>query len=212
VPNRYAGKKFIHELEDYAQWKELHLYEALRKMPIELPYIRKFMKDLVKFLDPLMEDASSLEPAEVIALLRNSLDYDRVCTEEDLPSPDDVKIQNINEFQLAATKFTDLQSFLDYTDTFQDELVHDKDGVSLMTIHKAKGLQFPVVFVVGMVEGIMPPKKADIEEERRVCFVSISRAMKLLYLSYSHNHLGQPAKKSIFLDEILGIKDKETPS
>jgi DNA helicase-2/ATP-dependent DNA helicase PcrA len=181
-------------------------------MPIELPYIRKFMKDLVKFLDPLMEDASSLEPAEVIALLRNSLDYDRVCTEEDLPSPDDVKIQNINEFQLAATKFTDLQSFLDYTDTFQDELVHDKDGVSLMTIHKAKGLQFPVVFVVGMVEGIMPPKKADIEEERRVCFVSISRAMKLLYLSYSHNHLGQPAKKSIFLDEILGIKDKETPS
>ena len=124
----------------------------------------------------------------------------------------DVKIQNINEFQLAATRFTDIQSFLDYTDTFQDALVHDKDGVSLMTIHKAKGLEFPVVFVVGLVEGIMPTKKGDIEEERRICFVACSRAMKLLYLSYSHTHLGQPAKKSIFLDEIIGVEENEVIS
>ena len=50
-----------------------------------------------------------------------------------------------------------------------------------MTIHKAKGLEFPVVFVVGLVEGILPSKKGDIEEERRICFVAMSRAMKLLY-------------------------------
>ncbi len=207
IPNRYVGKKFIAELEDYAQWKELHLYEALRKMPIELPYIRKFMKDLVKFLDPLMEDANSLGPAEIIQLLRSTLDYDRYITDDDIPSPDDVKIQNINEFQLAATRFTDIQNFLEYTDSFQDESVHDKDGVSLMTIHKAKGLEFPVVFVVGLVEGIMPTKKGDIEEERRICFVAISRAMKILYLSYSHSHLNQPARKSIFLDEILEAEE-----
>ena len=142
-------------------------------------------------------------------MLRSTLDYDRYITDDDIPSPDDVKIQNINEFQLAATRFTDIQSFLDYTDTFQDELVHDKDGVSLMTIHKAKGLEFSVVFVVGLLEGIMPVKKGDIEEERRICFVAISRAMKLLYLSYSHSHLGQPAKKSIFLDEILEVEEDE---
>ena len=78
-----------------------------------------------------------------------------------------------------------------------------------MTIHKAKGLEFPVVFVIGLVEGIIPTKKGDIEEERRICFVGISRAMRLLYLSYSHTYLGQPAKKSIFLDEILGVKKED---
>ena len=73
-----------------------------------------------------------------------------------------------------------------------------------MTIHKAKGLEFPVVFVIGLVEGIIPTKKGDLEEERRIGFVGISRAMQLLYLSWSHTYLGQPSKKSLFLYEVLG--------
>ena len=80
-----------------------------------------------------------------------------------------------------------------------------------MTIHKAKGLEFPVVFLLGLVENILPSKKGNLEEERRICFVGISRAMKLLYLSQSLTYLGQPAKKSIFLDEILGIKVSNEP-
>jgi DNA helicase-2/ATP-dependent DNA helicase PcrA len=78
-----------------------------------------------------------------------------------------------------------------------------------MTVHRSKGLEFPVVFIVGLVENILPSKKGNLEEERRICFVGMSRAMKLLYLSHSLTYLGQPAKKSIFLDEILG---KKTPS
>jgi ATP-dependent DNA helicase UvrD/PcrA len=65
-------------------------------------------------------------------------------------------------------------------------------------------LEFPVVFLVGMVENILPSKKGNLEEERRICFVAISRAMKLLYLSHSLTYLGTPSKRSIFLDEILG--------
>jgi DNA helicase-2/ATP-dependent DNA helicase PcrA len=63
------------------------------------------------------------------------------------------------------------------------------------------------VFLVGLVEGILPSKKGDLEEERRICFVAMSRAMKLLYLSHCLSYLGQPAKKSIFLDEITGTLD-----
>ena len=108
---------------------------------------------------------------------------------------------------LAATRFKDIRSFLDYTETFEDESVSDnKEGVNLMTIHKAKGLEFPVVFVIGMVEGIMPSKKGDTEEERRIAFVGMSRAMNLLYLSHTLSYLGQPSKKSIFLDEIQGSR------
>ena len=160
-------------------------------------------------MDPLVKDAKNIEPAELINLLRASLDIDRYITDEDIPSPDDVKIYNLNQLQLAATRYNDIEAFLKYTETFQDEAVSDnKDGVSLMTIHKAKGLEFPAVFLIGMVEGILPTKKSEnIEEERRICFVAISRAMQLLYLSHSITYLGQPAKKSIFLTEILDEKD-----
>jgi len=180
-------------------------------MPVELIYVRRNVKELIKFLDPLIDDSENLEPSELIGLLRVSLDYDRYITDEDIPSPDDVKIANINQLQLAATRYQEISSFLEYTETFQDESVSDnKEGVSLMTIHKAKGLEFPVVFLVGLVEGIMPTKKGDMEEERRICFVGISRAMDLLYLSYSHTYLNQAVKKSIFLDEILDKKESET--
>ena len=201
-PNRYIGRKFIGELERFAAKNGLHLYAALRSMPIELPYVRKNIKDMIQFLDPLMEQP--LEPGELISLLRGALDYDRLICEEEVPTPDDQQIANLNQLQLAASKYGDIASFLSYTDTFQGETANDKDGVSLMTIHKAKGLQFPVVFVIGLVEGISPSKRGDLEEERRICFVGISRAMQKLYLAYSHTYLGQTAKKSIFLDEILG--------
>jgi len=108
------------------------------------------------------------------------------------------KIANINQLQIAANNYGTIPALLNYTDSFKDELPNDKNGVSLMTIHKAKGLEFPVVFVIGMVEGMLPNKQGDIEEERRVAFVGLSRAMTHLYLTYSRCHLGRDVKKSIF--------------
>lgn len=209
VPNRYVSRKFIQELEEFSSQRNVHLYEGLKSMGIDIPYIRKYIKDFISFIDPLMDYAGNMSPAEVIGIIRSTLDYDRHVTDEDIPSPDDVKIQNINQLQLAASKYTGIQSFLDYVDTFQEETVNDKDGVSLMTIHKAKGLEFPVVFLIGLVEGITPTKKGDMEEERRIVFVGISRAMHLLYLSYSLSYMNQPCRKSMFLDEIMGMKEPE---
>jgi len=206
VPVRYIGRKVVTQLEEEAAGKGVHLYEALKSFRPDTPFIRKNVREFVSFLDPLTQLAHTLHPAEVINLLRNNLDYDRYVTDEDIPTPDDSKIQNLNQLQLAATRFSGIKAFLEYTETFRDESTNDEEGVSLMTIHKAKGLEFPVVFVVGLVEGILPSKKGDIEEERRICFVAMSRAMKLLFLSWSHTYLGQPAKKSIFLDEAMGVK------
>ncbi|MES0447674.1 MAG: ATP-dependent helicase, partial [Desulfobacterales bacterium] len=213
VPNRYIGRRFMAELDEFAADKNMHLYEKLISMPIELIYIRKNVREFIQFMDPLIKDAENFQPAELVQLLRVSLDYDRFITDDDMPSPDDVKIENLNQLQLAAARFNNIGSFIEYTETFQNESVSDnKEGVRLMTIHKAKGLEFPVVFVVGLVENILPSKKGNIEEERRICFVAISRAMKLLYLSHSLTYLGQPAKKSRFLDEILGAKETGTNS
>lgn len=210
TPNRYIGRKFMSELDEFKSGTDMHLYEKLCKMPIELPYIRKNVKEFIKFIDPLIEDAEELQPGELIQLLRVSLDYDRYITEDDLPGPDDIKIENLNQLQLSAARFDDIGSFIKYTQTFQEQSVSDnKVGVRLMTIHKSKGLEFPVVFLIGMVENILPSKRGNLEEERRICFVGISRAMKLLYLSWSVTYMGQPAKKSIFLDEILDAKNQD---
>jgi DNA helicase-2/ATP-dependent DNA helicase PcrA len=210
VPNRYIGRKFIAELEEFKPGGGQHLYEKLKAMPVELPYIRKNVREFIQLIDPLIEDAGNRHPSEVINFLRVALDYDRAITDDDIPNPDDVKIENLNQLQLAAARFNSIQAFIDYTETFQDEAVsYNREGVRLMTIHKAKGLEFPVVFLVGLVENILPSKKGNIEEERRICFVACSRAMKLLYLSHSKTYLNQPATRSPFLDEILGTKEPD---
>jgi DNA helicase II / ATP-dependent DNA helicase PcrA len=213
VPNRYIGRKFMAELDEFQPGSSLHLYEKLLSMPIELPYIRKNVREFIQLIDPLIADAETLQPAELIQLLRSALDYDRYITDDDMPSPDDVKIENLNQLVMAASRFNNIPAFIEYTETFQNEAVSDnRNGVRLMTVHRSKGLEFPVVFLVGMVENILPSKKGNLEEERRICFVAISRAMKLLYLSHSLTYLGTPAKRSIFLDEILGnIQPQTTP-
>jgi DNA helicase-2/ATP-dependent DNA helicase PcrA len=208
IPNRYIGRKFMTDLDDFQNDSDMHLYEKLISMPVDLPYIRKNVREFIQFIDPLIEDSANQQPSEVIQLLRVALDYDRFITDDDMPSPDDVKIENLNQLVMAAARFNDIRSFLDYTETFQNESVSDnRDGLKLMTVHRSKGLEFPVVFLVGLVENILPSKKGNLEEERRICFVGMSRAMKLLYLSHSLTYLGQPAKRSIFLDEILGTKN-----
>jgi len=206
VPNRYISRKFVQELAEFSSKTNVHLFEGLKSMPVDLPYIRKNVKDFISFINPLADYAPNLEPSEVIQMIRGQLDYDRFITDEDIPTPDDVKIANLNQLQLSAARYSSIRDFLDYTDSFDEQMSNDKEGVALMTIHKAKGLEFAVVFCIGLVEGITPTKKGDLEEERRIVFVGISRAMKILYISYSHTYLGQAAKKSLFIDEILGIQ------
>ncbi len=202
IPNRYIGKTFITGLEEFSGKRNIHLYQGLKAMPIGVPYLRKFVKEFISLIDPLIRDVNQLEPAEIIHILRDGLDYDRFISDDDVPAPDDSKIENINQLQLVAAKYQDISALLNYTETFKEEISNNKDGVSLMTVHKSKGLEFPVVFLVGMIEGVMPNKQGEIEEERRICFVGMSRAMNMLYLTYPQNHMGRSIKRSRFLDEI----------
>ncbi|MDA3789154.1 MAG: ATP-dependent helicase [Desulfobacula sp.] len=202
IPNRYIGRRFMTDLEQFAEKRNVNLYQALKSMPIDVPYLRKYVKEFISIIDPLIKNKDQIEPSEMVHILREGLDYDRFIAEDDIPSPDDSKIENINQLQIAANKYTNIQSLLNYTDSFKEEQSKDKNGVSLMTIHKSKGLEFPVVFVIGWMEGVLPNKQGDVEEERRIGFVSMSRAMQKLYLSYPQKYQGRSIKKSRFLDEI----------
>ena len=83
VPNRYIGRKFMAELDEFQPGSSLHLYDKLKSMPIELPYIRKNVREFIQLIDPLIADAETLQPAELIQLLRSALDYDRFVTDSD---------------------------------------------------------------------------------------------------------------------------------
>ena len=208
IPNRYIGRKFVTEVQEYSTQKDVHLWDGLKSIPIDVPYLKQNVRVFKGLLEPLIKDSPRMNPAEVIHILRESLNYEAYIAEDDIPSPDDSKIANINELQMVANKFDDIKSLLNYSETFKEELSNDENGVSLMTIHKSKGLEFPVIFLIGLVEGVLPNKQADIEEERRVCFVGMSRAMNLLYLTFPHTRMGKKVKRSSFLDEIM---DDELP-
>jgi len=205
IPNRYIGKRFINQLEEYAD-NQGNLYQVLKKMPVDVPYLRKNIREFTQLIDSLIKRKDITEPAEMILMIREALDYDNWITEDDIQRPDDNLIANINQLQMAASKYQTIPALLNYADSFKELNRKSEDGVSLMTIHKAKGLEFPIVFVIGFVDGVLPNCQGDVEEERRIAFVGISRAMKLLYLSYSTSYLGRAVKISPFLEEILGKK------
>lgn len=135
-------------------------------------------------------------------ILLEALNYDRAVTDDEIPFPDDSRIANINKFHFLAAKYKDITLLLKFTDSFQDESANEGNGVSLMTMHKAKRLKFPYVFVIGLIEGILPNPQGDIEEERRIAFVALCRAMEKLYFSYLLSYQESPENKSQFLDEV----------
>ncbi len=120
-------------------------------------------------------------------------------------------LESLDQLQMAAGWYENLCEFLEYAESVRNNSGKDENGVTLSTVHKAKGLEFPVVFVIGMIEGVMPNAKGDGEEERRIAFVAMSRAMRLLYLSHSMTYLGRAARPSSFIAEALKRKEVVKP-
>jgi DNA helicase-2/ATP-dependent DNA helicase PcrA len=131
------------------------------------------------------------------------------------------RIENIRELVSAAVEFEEshggqatLSEFLESVALVSEtDNLDDGEGVTLMTLHSAKGLEFPVVFITGMEDGVFPITRAieepeDLEEERRLCYVGMTRAKELLYLTRAQSRIlyGRTSNNppSMFLDEIPG--------
>lgn len=112
------------------------------------------------------------------------------------------RLENIKELRSVATEFQELGTFLEnvalveheYTPTTEKNSEEKRDAVTLMTLHAAKGLEFSIVFMVGMEEGLFPHSRAlmdkeELEEERRLCYVGITRAKEQLYMSFANRRL-----------------------
>ncbi len=155
-----------------------------------------------------IEELEKTPPAK---LLRDILDTTEYLKKYNQDLPEDAeRIENVAELLSMAAQFTSLTQFLENVALLQDNYFIDTDksfgaaprgGVNLMSLHSAKGLEFEVVFLVGMEDGLLPHSNslfdhASIEEERRLCYVGITRAKQNLYLSFSRSRFQYGIRKS----------------
>ncbi|MEG0467871.1 MAG: UvrD-helicase domain-containing protein [Mucinivorans sp.] len=201
LPSRKLGRVFLSELTDIAQQEGLSLYEAL-KLYINNKELNK--SGAVEFID-LIESIKVevqnktisdtvqyiLDRSKLSDALQQDGDQDRVENIKDLIASIQLyEDSNSNEEDLGLTRY--LQDIALYTNLDYKE---SKETVKIMTIHQSKGLEFPIVFVVGLSEGIFPSPRtllqrrlAGLEEERRLAYVAFTRAEKELHLTESEGY------------------------
>ncbi len=139
-----------------------------------------------------------LNTIELLDQVLKETNYLALYDEED--EEDRQRLENIKELRSVALEFPELTQFLENVSLVEQEYMPDRavanrqEAVTLMTMHAAKGLEFSVVFIIGMEEGLFPHSRAlmdknELEEERRLCYVGITRAKEKLYLTYARKRL-----------------------
>jgi len=162
-------------------------------------------------IDKWLVKVPNIPVTDVIDLILHDSGYFRVLNDG---SPEgQSRLENIEELKTVAERYDNIGDFLEGITLVSDVDEYDEktDAITLMTLHSAKGLEFPVVFIVGMEEGIFPHSRSltdasELEEERRLCYVGMTRAMKRLYLSSADTRMLYGALQanavSRFIDEI----------
>ncbi len=185
VPKRGIGDSAIKDIELRANLNQCSMYDALESKK-ELEF-----KDIIESIKKTSESLSLTELIDEV--------LDKSGMKKELESShlieDETRLENLMEFKSITASYEErtgsvnLGDFLEEISLVSDQANHTEDGnvVTLMTLHSAKGLEFPVVFMVGMEEGIFPHNMSimedNIEEERRLCYVGITRAKEKLYLT-----------------------------
>ncbi len=198
VPPRGLGKVTIEGLDEAARAEGISLYASMEKAAGQEPPARstRALRRLADLLSGLRERARAGEPGSSILIdLVKKVEYEAYLRRTE-PGDVESRIENIQQLIAAAQEReaageTTLAEFLDGAALVSDiESVTGDAGVNLMTLHCAKGLEFPVVFMVGMEENLFPHARSvqaadneEIEEERRLCYVGITRAKERLFLT-----------------------------
>ena len=218
VPKRGVGDTSLGKIEDWADKNQVDFFPALFEAS-KAGVSGKALKGIESFLNLLEESQSRLDlgPADIIEFSLEKSGYISALEEERTIEAEG-RLENLSELVGAASEFSDISEFLERvglvadTDEIPNEGSDFGDGeVLLMTLHAAKGLEFPVVFLLGMEEGIFPHIRAlgdpdQMEEERRLAYVGITRARKILHLCNAWSRMlhGQTQYNppSRFLDDI----------
>ncbi|MCD6568444.1 MAG: UvrD-helicase domain-containing protein [Dehalococcoidia bacterium] len=219
VPRRGIGRNTIDGLYESAKSQGVSLYDAVKEAVekgVFSPRITLALSEFANSVDELAEASCRLNPA---GLLEEVLERFRFKESVLNRENGEERWENVVELKGVAAEYGGpdprdaLDAFLENVSLVADIDGFDResDAVTLITLHQAKGLEFPVVFISGMEEGVFPYRKSidnpeEMEEERRLCYVGITRAQERLYLLYScHRNLfgnGLTGRRSRFLQDI----------
>jgi len=225
VPKRGIGNATLAALQDAAAQRGKSIMDIIHDLDSNMVLSGQAAKKVMEFgrmIRSLNEERQKCSLTDFINLLLQKTNYQAALEEEDRIEAES-RLENIKEFVSAAREFesnnpdTGLTEFLENIalvsdiDRMDEDSPEAKSSVSLMTLHSAKGLEFPVVFLVGLEEGLFPHSRSmeseeELEEERRLCYVGITRAKNRLYLTYANQRTmyGTPSlcTPSRFLREI----------
>ena len=199
VPRRGIGVATVQKIEDFAYDEGIPLFEAIQRVG-EVSTLNNGAKNRVREFAELIASFNANDPPS-----RTAEDLiDRTGYLQTLRSEGSIEAQtreeNLQELVAAVTEYEEseteptLSGFLEKITLASDiDSMEDKsDVVTMMTLHSAKGLEFPIVFMVGIEEGLLPHQRsydteAELEEERRLCYVGLTRAQEHLYLTYARS-------------------------
>ena len=221
VPKRGIGDTSINNLRSLARDNNECMFECLSK-PKEVEFKKLILE--------LTEDAKDLDLTELIdVVLEKSGMKEELEKEHTLEA--DIRLENLMEFKSITENYqretgtVNLEDFLEDISIVADQSEHETldNAVTLMTMHAAKGLEFKVVFLIGMEEGIMPHsmslnEESELEEERRLCYVGITRAKERLYITnakrrmlFGNTNMNPPSRFIAEIDGNLIEKEESKP-
>jgi DNA helicase-2/ATP-dependent DNA helicase PcrA len=219
-PSRGIGATSLSRLRDYAGREGVTLFEAsinVKLIPSMTPSAIHRIQEFVRLIQKYSTLRRAISAGELVSSLVDELGVITAYKAEGTMEARG-RIDNVQELLSAISDFESedgeniLENFLEQASLVADvdALDQSRNAVTLMTLHAAKGLEFPVVFLAGMEEGLFPSSMAmdrnEVEEERRVCYVGMTRAMKKLYMLHARSRLrwGERLDQipSRFLEEI----------
>ena len=212
VPKRNLGERRIKFLQEYAVKHQCSLYIALETNLDNEIFKGTKAAQFVALIENFAANYAERQISELLAAILNESGYEKMLrtegSQERLDNLAELK-QSVYEYETSCGEESTLEHYLSHIALFTNsDAADNSDKVKLMTVHSAKGLEFPYVFLCAMNEGVFPSKKTDtiqkMEEERRLAFVAMTRAQKGLYLSEAEgrNFDGSPRYPSRFLLDI----------
>lgn len=195
-PKRGIGKTSLDRVQEISENSGIPMYEIIKDAEkYELSRVYAYSREFIEQIEYLREQKDKIKISDLIKETLNKTGYTKALELENSVEAE-TRIENLEEFLTVAIEFEEqeadntLAEFLENITLSSDidGMEDQEDSVTLMTLHSAKGLEFPVVFLVGMEEGIFPGYKSigepqALEEERRLFYVGITRAKQYLYLT-----------------------------